>query len=349
MARRPKVPGMQPLPIQTEEEAWAFLEKLHDTSFEDESHFPYITHWPRFHFKFWISGSQLVLTQPVMQAMIEYQTSVNRAFMLIIENTPILRGLSEEERQEFEIVFSIRKGSTDFSFNAQELIEKFMDKAVGKLTGKQIMIIVLAFALLYTGYSSWNSYLESEKEEAKADAATKQVKDVLDAHKFADEADLKRMKILADALTAAHGSHSLIEASEDGKKAIVKAAAKVQNTKIGNNQLPPEVARRMARAAPSAPVKKVVTAEYEVLRVDTDVPDGFRVRLKNTKTNQLVFASLRDALVSEEDKELIRRGEWEKKPIVAKVQETWRRGNLASARVEQVMHVVENTQVADNR
>lgn len=347
MARRPRVTGMETVSIQNEDDAWAFLEALHQSSFSDESQLPYINHWPRFHFKFWIAGSQLVLTQPVMQAMIDYQTSVNRAFMLVLENTIILRGLSEEERQEFEIVFSVKRGSTDLSFNAQEIIEKFMEKAVGKLSGKQIAIIVISFALLFAGYSSWNAYLEEQKEEAKSEASNKQMKDILDAQKFANDTDLKRMKILADALTVAHGSHALLDASEDGKKGIVKAAAKVQGTEIGNNHLPPEIARRMARSAPSAPIKKLVTAEYEVLRVDTDVIDGFRVRLRNTKTNQLVFASLRDALVSEDDRALIRRGEWEKRPIVATVEETWRRGNLASARVEQVLHVVEKVQVSD--
>jgi len=347
MARRPKVPGMEPVSIQTEDEAWALLEYLQSTEFTDDSKLPFITKWPRFEFKFWIEGKQLVLTQPVMQAMNEYQTSVNRAFMLVIENTPGLRGLSEEERKEFEIVFLVKKGSTGLSFDAQALIEKFMEKALGKLTGKQITIIVLAFALLFTGYQSWDTYLEAQKEEAKAEASSKQVKDILDAQKFATEAEFKRMQILADALSLTQGNQALLGASEDGKKAVVKAAARVQDTQIGNNRLPPDVARRMARAASSAPDVKVVTARYEVLRVDTDVPDGFRVRLKNTETGVAVFASVRDALVSTDDKALITRGEWEKKPIVARVQETWRRGVLSSARVEQVISV-EETQVASN-
>jgi len=343
MARRFKVPGMQPVPIHNEDEAWALLEDLHRQGFTDDSRLPIVTQWPRFHFKFWIAGSQLVLTQPVMQAMVDFQTSVNRAFMLLLESTPILTGLSEEERKEFEVVFAVKRGSADLSFNAQELIEKFMEKAVGKLTGKQITVMVIAFAVLFAGYSCWNSYLEHQNEIAKHEASSQTVKDVLAAQRFANETDLKRTKILTDALAAAHGSHALIDASEEGKKGIVKAAAKVQNTEIGGKQLPPEVARRMARAAPTSPVQKVVTAEYEVVRVDTDVPDGFRVRLRNTKTNELVFASLRDAIVSEQDRSLIRRGEWEKKPIIAKVQETWRRGTLASARVEQVIGVVDNS------
>lgn len=334
---------MQPVPIHNEDEAWALLEDLHRQGFTDDSRLPIVTQWPRFHFKFWIAGSQLVLTQPVMQAMVDFQTSVNRAFMLLLESTPILTGLSEEERKEFEVVFAVKRGSADLSFNAQELIEKFMEKAVGKLTGKQITVMVIAFAVLFAGYSCWNSYLEHQNEIAKHEASSQTVKDVLAAQRFANETDLKRTKILTDALAAAHGSHALIDASEEGKKGIVKAAAKVQNTEIGGKQLPPEVARRMARAAPTSPVQKVVTAEYEVVRVDTDVPDGFRVRLRNTKTNELVFASLRDAIVSEQDRSLIRRGEWEKKPIIAKVQETWRRGTLASARVEQVIGVVDNS------
>lgn len=341
------MPGMELVPISNEDEAWAFLELLHRTNFDEDTLLPHITHWPRFHFKFWIEGSSLVLTPPVMQAMLDYQTSVNRAFMLVLENTTLLKGLSEEERQQFEIVFRVKKGSTDLSFNAQELIEKFMETAVGKLTGKQIAVIVIAFALLYTGYSCWSAYLEVQKEEAKAEASNKQMQDVLAAQRFASETDLKRMKMMADALASAHGNHALLEASEEGKKSVVKAASKVQDTEIGGKRLPPEVARRMSRAAPSAPVRKVVTAEYEVLRVDTDVPDGFRVRLQNTQSGQTVFASLRDAVVSENDRELIRRGEWEKKPIVATVQETWRRGNLASARVEQVLSVVENKRLAN--
>jgi hypothetical protein len=347
MARRPKVPGMEPVPIRSEDDAWALLEQLQNGGFDDDSKLPVFQQWPRFHFKFWIEGSSLVLTPPVMQAMVDYQTSVNRAFMLVLENTLELRGLSEEERREFEVIFAVKRGSTDLSFNAQELIEKFMEKAVGKLNGKQITIMVLSFALLFTGYSSWNAYLENQNEIAKAEGSNKQMKDVLDAQRFANETDLKRMKLLTDALTATQGNHAIVEASEEGKKDIVKAAARVQDTEIAGKRLSPEVARRMSRAAPTPPVRKIVTAQYEVVRVDTDVPDGFRVRLRNTATNQLVFASVRDALVSEQDRALIKRGEWEKKPIVAKVEETWRRGELSSARVEKVINVVENKQTAE--
>jgi hypothetical protein len=337
---------MEAIDVKGEEGAWRLLEQLQRSDFEDSTKLPVIKQWDDFHFKFWIQGRSLVLTAPVMEAMLDYQTSVNRAFMLVIESTTQLRGLSEEERQSFELLFTVRRGSSDLSVDAQETINNFMANAIGKVTGKQLTIIVLAFGLLYAGNSSWKVYLEQQKEIAKAETSQKQIKDILEAHKFASEVDLKRMQLLRDALQAAGAGHALLEASEEGKKSVVKAAAKVQDTEVAGARLPPDVAKRMARNARTSPVVTTNTAQFEVVRVDTDVPDGFRVRLKNVETGELVFASVRDRLVSEDDRKLIQRGEWEKKPIVARVSETRRRGELVSAKVEEVLDVVESTEIA---
>jgi len=347
VARLPKLAGMESFIVNGEEEAWQLLEEIRANDFNTDK-LAVIKGWPEFHFKFWLDSRGIALTAPIMQAMLEYQTSINRAFMLVIEGTAELKGISEEERKDFEVIFLARRGSTDLSFNAQEVISNFMEKAIGKLTGKQITMIVLSFAVLWAGASSFNAYLEHQLEIAKQEASGKQAKDILDAQKFASQAELKRLELVTQVVKAARGDDALIEAADEGKKALLKAASKVSETEVAGTRIAPEVAQRLSRNARSEPIVDLTTASYEVIRVDTDVKDGFRVRLRHTGSNELVFASVGDRIVSDKDRELIKRGEWEKKPITVRLKEIRRRGVLASAQIEEVLGITGEIKTASN-
>ncbi len=336
--------------IRTEEEAWEFLERLAVPNAQIEPFLPVIRQWPKMEFTFSLDSRGIALTAPIMQAMLDYQASINRAFLLVTEGSPNLRSLSEEDRQEFEALFKVYKGSTKLDVDLQELCEKLGKEAMSKLSGTQITIIVIAFALLYAGGSYWRAWLETHKEISVAESSNETTKRILDAQKFATEADLKKYELMNKTLTAALGNRDMIKASDEGREGVLKAAARVKGTKVAGTSIPPEVARPMARNARTPAEEVVVTQFYDVVRVDTDVPDGFRVRLRDTRTGEEFFANVREALSSANDRALIQRGEWSKKPIEARLIVHRRRGSVAKAMIAEVIRVEgdDGAQVAQN-
>lgn len=332
-------PKMERIRINSEEEAWQLLERIRANDFQNVELMPTFGSWAKMQFKFWVDSKNVALTAPVMEAMLEYQKSINRAFMLITEGTTNLRSLSEEERAAYEAIFIVRKGSTKLDIDLQELAKEFVKLAAGKLSGTHITIIALAFALLYAGNSYWKAWLETQKEITISETSSKQTKQILDNQRFAEEADLKKMELMGQAVQAAMGNRGIIDASNDARKSLVRAASKVNETEIAGKLLPPDIARPLARSSRTSADLEAITESFEVVRVDTDVHDGFRVRLRNTKTNELFFASVREVVSSENDRKLIQQGEWSKKPIVARIHLTRRRGQVASARIDEVIRV----------
>lgn len=345
MAKNPTGHKMEILRINSEDEAWALLERLRSSDFQNSDILPVFGSWPKMEFSFWVGSKNIALTAPIMEAMLEYQKSINRAFLLVAEGTTNLRSLSEEERTAYEAIFVVKRGSTKFDIDLQELLKEFIQLSVGRLSAKQITIMILAFALLYAGGSYWKAWLETQKEITIAESNNAQTRQILDNQRFATEADLRKMELMNQAVMAAMGNRELIDASDEGRKGVLKAASKVQDSEIAGVRVPPEAARPMARKSRTSAEIETATDAFEVIRVDTDVPDGFRVRLKNVKNGEMFFASVRDRLISENDRKLIQRGEWEKKPIVARVRITRHRGEVAAARVDEVMNVLGEDQI----
>ncbi len=340
MAIKSRRPDFETLPVESEDEAWRLLALFAEGDDHQRPFIPKLGKWPRADFTFWIDGGNAVLTAPVMEAMLEFQSSINRAFMLAAEGSTNLRGLSEDERSSFEALFKIRRGSSKIEVDLQDLSKEFIKTAVGKLSGRQITVIILAFVLLFGGVAYWKAWLEHQKDITLAETQNQQTKELLASQKFASEIDLKKMEIMHDTVVAVLGSRAIVEASNDSRKSVLKAAARVRDTQVAGQSLPPEVAKPMARSARSVSELDSRTGEFDVLRVDTNVSDGFRVRLRDRSDGVEFFASVRDRLLSENDRKLIQRGEWEKKPIVAQVHITKRRGEIVAARIGDVSGVV---------
>lgn len=326
--------------IRTEDEAWELLERLTQPNSDLAAFLPVIKSWPTMEFAFSLDSRSLALTAPIMRAMLDYQSSINRAFLIVTEGTSNLRSLSEEERQQFEAIFKVKKGSTKLDINLQELCEKLGKEALGKLTGNQITIIVIAFALLWAGDSYWRAWLETHKDISVAESSNENTKQLLEAQKFASENDLKKFELMNKTILAAMGNHDFVKASDEGRQSVLKAASQVKGTRVAGVSIPPNVARPMVRNARTDAEETVVTREYDVVRVDTEVEDGFRVRLRDRTTNEEFFASVRDIMLSANDRTMIQNGEWSKKPIEARLIIVRRRGTIARATVAEVIRVV---------
>lgn len=87
---------------------------------------------------------------------------------------------------------------------------------------------------------------------------------------------------------------------------------------------------------------------YRVDRVDTTVPDGFRVTLTDVATGKEVSASLQDAIVSEDHRALIRQAEWNKSRIRVQMSARLLRNRFVDAVVLSVEAVSSEPTAADD-
>jgi hypothetical protein len=294
---------------------------------------PEFVGWPDIKIKFWRDSEERVLTAPMMNGLLEVQESIYRAFMLIEEDTSSLRHLSDYYREKFELKFTINSGSTEAQPKWHEIAAQFVSSVSGKISGRQATLIILGAMLLYAGNDSWSDYLASKAEIAKNQTQNQQMISLLDSHKQATELQREQTALLRDVLEQTDRGRALLDAADEGKEGVLKTAKRVDATQIGGASIEPEAAKRMARVPRAPNFAENVTGVFEIQRNDTTLADGFRVRLRDLATEEEFFATLRDRLVAPQDRDLIARAEWEKRPIRATIAITRRRGEVVKAQI----------------
>jgi hypothetical protein len=321
--------------IRSEEDAWDILRRAEAGEFGDRAVVPSFDGWPSNEIVFWLDDEHEVLTAPMMEALLSYQAGLYRSFLLVTDDTTNLRGLSEEERREYQMRFKVGQGCTKLIPDWQALADKFISKVVANMTGTQITITVLGFALLFAGGAAWRAWLDHKSRKAAEEARNQTARDFLAAQRFASEADVRKTELLVGAIEKAMDSRALIDASDEGKQGILRAAARVDSTEVAGVEIVPEAAKRMARNSRSEPELEELRGLFRVRRNDADPNGAFRVRLIS-ETGEEFFAGIRDALVAGEDRRVISEAEWTQTLFWARIEVIRHRGEISSATVVEV-------------
>jgi hypothetical protein len=322
--------------IRSEDDAFEILRRVEAGEFDNRAVIPRFEGWPSDEIVFWLDDEHEVLTAPMLEALLAYQAGLYRSFLLVTDDTTNLRGLSDEERREYEMRFKVGEGCTKLIPNWTDIAEKFISRVVANMTGTQITITVIGFALLFAGGAAWRSWLDYRSKTAADEAKNQTVKDFLAAQRFASEADVEKTRLLLGAVETAMGTRALIDASQEAKQGVLKAAVRMDTTQVGDVEVIPEAAKRMARKARTEPELEALEGLFTVRRNDVDPEKPFRVKLVHEPSGEEFFAGIRDALVAGEDRTIISEAEWTHAPFWGRVEVIRHRGEITGATVVRV-------------
>lgn len=331
MAEGPEV--RRDIVIRSEDEAWDLLQRVEAGEFGDQAIVPRFDGWPATEITFWLGTEHETLTAPMMEALLDVQNGLYRSYMLIEEGTTNLRSLSNEQRRELEVRFQVGEGCTKLLPDLEGVAEKFAEAAVKHMSGTQITVVILVFILAVASHAYLRTWLENRTKKAEREASNDQVRQLLAAQKYASEADERKTELMMGAIERAMGTRALVDASDEGRQGLLRAASRVDSTEVADVEIAPAVAKRVARNARSETEYERIEGRYRVVRVDANPDDGYRVRLEDVDTEQTFFANVRDALASQQDKATIADAEWGKFPIFAQIETAKRRGEIVAATV----------------
>lgn len=322
--------------IQTEEEAWSLIQSVLSGDFGDKPVIPTFDGWPSQEIIFWLDDEHEVLTAPMLEALLDYQAGIYRAFMLVVEDTTNLRKLSDEYRRKYEIRFQVGQGCTKLIPDFTSVLEKFATAAAGNMTGSQITIAILGVALMFFGNSAWKAWLDGRTKKAAEESKSDSTKEMLGALHFASEQDTVRTTLLIGALEKCFGNRALVDASEEGKHGVLRAAARMDSTEVADVEIEPNVARKIARNGRTEPEMDIEIGNFIVLRNDANPDTPFKVKVRNLSTDEEFSAGIRDALVAGNDRQVISEAEWTHSAFWARIEVLRRRGEISEATIVEV-------------
>lgn len=319
--------------INSEEDAWQTLNDLLAGKLILDSEDKII-------FGDWVKASVYIpekrydsaLSAYMMQGWVETQRALYRSYALVAHGEPDARKLTDAEREKLELVVTVHSGSSDQEAALTDIIKEVLTGAIDKMDPTTIAIVVISLALIWAGQSVWRTWISERREERVAETNSKAMLKALDSIQVAVAGDAEKTKLLAKAIETQPVLSALKVEADASRMEIIKHNSSV-DAEINGVPLPSDASTSLTKSSRTSPEEERKDGVYKVHKVDTTVPDGFRVHIENVETGEVLQANVQEIMSSLNDRKLIQEAEWSKVPVQLQINARVKKGKVVDALV----------------
>jgi hypothetical protein len=314
----------KPLSVNSESDAWAALKALvnNEIDADDVDLASSSFAWASVSLK--ANGLKYQSSMPAsfMRGLVDLQDNFLRSSALIIKDSSYITKLSNEVRSDLDMVFVVGAGSTDIKTILQEQIGELVTKVSEKLSGRQIVVLVLSLALIYGGYSVYSLHLQNnlEIETLKQDGAKDdKYLDIIKQLIEKDVPDKERAAILKKAEKIDKRVSQIRKLGDESRDSIFSHASDVDSLTVQGIQIQKatvaDINRRSRRSAEDVELTETVKVEA----IDAAEAHHFRVKLRRSSGNT-VFAMIRDIEANQRTINALWKAESSRNPINVQIE-----------------------------
>jgi hypothetical protein len=253
--------------IKGEEDAWKVLEgALQNKLGELPAVHIVWKGWPTLNIHLSHVPEDGTISSTTMAAILELQKSIYRTHALLSTGSENLRTLSRSEREQFELRLKVEKGSSDLSINLSEIISKYGNDVIAKMTGTDLLILVLGLALIYAGKLVISEFIKAKTEQRKLASDDDKTRQLLSNYEAQLENDTKRFELLTQALQREPVLKQIEQFATETREEMVKAVADEGGGSIQNSPLPREIATEISSVSRAQSSETKLAGEYKVCK-----------------------------------------------------------------------------------
>ncbi|MCB1540152.1 MAG: hypothetical protein KDJ25_04650 [Rhodoblastus sp.] len=304
--------------ITSEEIAWATLQKVIHRQIDTENTTLSFekADWARFSVKFRGGKFDQSLTPSTMRGFIEFQNALYHTVGVIVRDDPAINKFTDLERERYELVFTVRSGSSDVEAEGKGSLIDLGKEALKKMSGRQTMILLLVTALLYFGKEGVSTYLTSIAEEKRIAATSERDQALIALSKEITASDQRKIEIMHEALRASQRARDVNEFKSQANDAILRNSSQADEVVLQGKNLDRQVVSSINRSTRRKAEERFIDGIYLVVGVDTSDPEVIRVKLQERDNDDsVVTAELDDLMIQQQFSGVIQRAEWQRKPI----------------------------------
>lgn len=301
--------------INSEDAAWSALENILNGKIDcDKSILDFSqADWAKFDVKLTGDAFHQSITAATMRGFIEFQNAIYHSIGLIIHNDKRISLFSENEKEQFELVFKVKDGSSEVSADGKESIVamagKLVGSAVNNMDGKQTMIAVIVIALSFFGTKSLDFYVEKS-------FAGKKETEMTDLIKSLSASDTKKMEIMERASKLVPNVSDITERRDDAVDSIIKSTSRSDSISIQGKELSADVVGSIRRSSRRKAENTIIDGVYYVVGVDTTDDHSFRVTLEGRDDGgETVSAEVEDKIIFANAHKAIQAAQWQRRPL----------------------------------
>jgi hypothetical protein len=288
------------LVIKSEADAWRALKhattgegypKNLNVVFED---------WPSFKLDFKGRDWESTVPTRVMAPLLDVQRDVNRAYASVRYNEFNLRRLTNEERDELELVVKVKKGSSIFDAELWKQYNEIAKAAMDHMDGNQIVVTVIGLALIAVTPTLFRAWLLSRDKD-------RDLKNRVDLSKVENE----RLQIFSDAVKAQPKLEIANEETQATNNRLLKATKPGDQIQLRDVKLSSDEVQAVVQSERERSRDVDLQGHFAILGNRTDKSDGFRIDVRRISDGMTFKADVPLELAPDQ-RELIQKAEWSK-------------------------------------
>jgi hypothetical protein len=309
--------------VESLDEAIVLLEEIRETSLDIEWDIKFGDLFAQVEID--IEGRNYHSTVPaeLARGLWEFQEALYKAVAFALYGVEDGRRLTRPQREQFELIFSVSKGSTQLSASIKELLSGLATAFETMESKHKAGTLVAIAVVLVVGYGAVQ-LLDNKPVQIE------QIKASLAATQEAEKT--RQFKIVAEAAGEATVV-SFAKASEKGSRAIVESARDADKIKIGRVRMGrSEIDEVTQRAARDRATATIVVESFTVLRVEPKEGSLTRFLLQRPDGTEFL-AILQDDELDAADVQLIWDAARSRKLIELEITLTTMRNAIRSATI----------------
>lgn len=250
-----------------------------------------------------------------MHGLLAYQAAFYRCVALVLKDDDRITRLTDEEMSQFELVFSLRRGSTDLKAPGEDVLKALGEKVIDKMDGKHLALVVVLIAAMFFGSEGFSKYLDVAAATKTEEIQSKKDTELHDILKELIKSDQKKTEILNKALDLSDKAVAVVGHSNEAYDSIVRHASEADEIVVQGVALDKKSVSSLNKITRRSSKNVTLKSRYIIDSVDTTDPAGFVVKLHEVGTDIVIKASLSDAVALEKFRKIMQTAEWQKKPI----------------------------------
>ena len=325
--------------ISSEDDAWRVLSDiLNDKINADDVALDFgDAKWAKVHLNFKGEIFHQTVTASVMRGIVEYQSAFYRTAALLIKDDARTNRLTDQEKDDLELIFKVQEGSSDLNADAADPLKHVLGKCVDKMSGKQVLTAIIVVALLFFGSPQVANYLNNDiektrietafkEENARIEAETKRQeiasterRDTLQVIKDLVQENKRKTDLLEQAYEQSEAAKRIGELNRHAVDEILRNSSKADEVTIQGVTLKNNLIREITRSQRSSSTDIVVKDKFLVVGVESEDDYSFVVRLERVSTGEVIVATLEDPLLSAKHHKAIQQAEWKRRPVMVHI------------------------------
>lgn len=313
--------------LSTIEQALAYLSEIQDRDEVEEVSFA----GELASFRLTVDGDRYHSTVPgeLARGLWQLQESLYSAAAFALTGESDIRRLSLEQRSNFELVFKVEEGSSEFWASLGNFLNGLGEGFAAMDSKHKAITLILSAVIIAGGVTAWKA-LDASAETKKAE-----VQATLNFQM--EEQKTRQFEILARATEANPVAKKFDQAMSDGTKAVARGAADADEIKIGRTILDSDEIKESNRRAQRTPTtSSVIDEHFRVFTVNVREAGVAKYVLAGPETGEFV-ASLDEQSFTPDERQRVIDAAHNRRDIRLEVLTTVKKGTIQSAKILQVM------------